>query len=76
MRAGGQFQSLRCQMPLHLIEQLLAQIMRFERGYGCDQGTAKDLKLDINQSNGGLGFNMWATLGRERRYSLCGSLLE
>src|SRR5205807_3139600 len=30
-RAGGHFQSLRRQMPLHFVEQLLAQIVRFEQ---------------------------------------------
>src|SRR5204862_6331695 len=30
-RAGGHLQSLRCQMPLHLVEQLLAQIVSFEQ---------------------------------------------
>jgi hypothetical protein len=30
-RASGHFQSLRRQMPLHFVEQLLAQIVRFEQ---------------------------------------------
>src|SRR3954451_661188 len=30
-RAGRHLQSLRRQVPLHLVEQLLAQIMRFEQ---------------------------------------------